>query len=518
MAVDRSMREVGVASGSDRKRRIPGARRRLRRHVRGEGAAAASGASADVELINEVNYFTFQPLLPEVAAGGNLGARRGGAAAAPPSPASGAPGADLRHRPRAQDRHHLPGPATLHRGPAYDHLVLALGQSVDLSRIPAFAAQPSMKTLSDALTLRNSRHRQARARRHHRAAEVKKELLTFTVIGGGFSGVETAGEMMELIERSLGLLPEHRSARGPRPAHRVRRPPAWRGAPSASTPEAPSKRGSRCGSGPASARRPHRDRHHDRRGDRDPHAGRHHRQRALATSRRLDLPNERGRVRTDRTLRVEGRADIWALGDAALIPLVDAPNPTTRRRPRSSPCARRGRSPELAAALDGRSGEPFYKSRGRARLARRASRRGGGLRRPALRPAGMAALARLLPVVRAGLRHQDAGRGAVAARFDGRAQHRADRRPPGPRYPLHPLPRRRPGVRGRKPRRRLLCRRRGRLRAQVRDAEGRETLRRIGPGGHFGERVLLGEGLRTGTVRGSRTRWCWWSAPRTSSA
>ena len=37
--------------------------------------------------------------------------------------------------------------------------------------------------------------------------EVKKELLTFTVIGGGFSGVETAGEMMELIERSLAFYP-----------------------------------------------------------------------------------------------------------------------------------------------------------------------------------------------------------------------------------------------------------------------------------------------------------------------
>ena len=28
------------------------------------------GRVADIELINEVNYFTFQPLLPEVAAGG----------------------------------------------------------------------------------------------------------------------------------------------------------------------------------------------------------------------------------------------------------------------------------------------------------------------------------------------------------------------------------------------------------------------------------------------------------------
>ena len=41
----------------------------------------------------------------------------------------------------------------------------------------------------------------------------------------------------------------------------------------------------------------------------------------------------------------------------------------------------------------------------------------------------------------------------------------------------------------------------GTFELKVRDAEGRETLRRIGAGGHFGERVLLGEGLRTGTVR-----------------
>ena len=41
----------------------------------------------------------------------------------------------------------------------------------------------------------------------------------------------------------------------------------------------------------------------------------------------------------------------------------------------------------------------------------------------------------------------------------------------------------------------------GAFEVRVRDPDGRATLRRIGPGGHFGERVLLGEGLRTGTVR-----------------
>ena len=41
----------------------------------------------------------------------------------------------------------------------------------------------------------------------------------------------------------------------------------------------------------------------------------------------------------------------------------------------------------------------------------------------------------------------------------------------------------------------------GAFELRIREADGGETVRRIGPGGHFGERVLLGEGLRTGTVR-----------------
>src|SRR5262249_20418815 len=34
----------------------------------------------------------------------------------------------------------------------------------------------------------------------------------------------------------------------------------------------------------------------------------------------LDVPKERGRIKTDLQLRVEGCADVWALGDCALIP------------------------------------------------------------------------------------------------------------------------------------------------------------------------------------------------------
>ena len=43
---------------------------------------------------------------------------------------------------------------------------------------------------------------------------------------------------------------------------------------------------------------------------------------------RLGLPlDERGRVRVDETLRVEGADDVWALGDCARVPNLAAPEP-----------------------------------------------------------------------------------------------------------------------------------------------------------------------------------------------
>ena len=86
--------------------------------------------------------------------------------------------------------------------------MVALGQGVDLSRFPGLAdhALP-MKTLSDAMALRNSVIDKLEHADITSMPEVKKELLTFTVIGGGFSGVETAGEMKDMIERSLVFYP-----------------------------------------------------------------------------------------------------------------------------------------------------------------------------------------------------------------------------------------------------------------------------------------------------------------------
>ena len=110
---------------------------------------------ADVELINEVNYFTFQPLLPEVAAGG-ISVRD---AVAPLRRLL--PGVRVRQA-QIYDIDLGRRIVTIFQGlqrryteVGYDQLVIALGQTVDLSRIPGLAAHAhTMKTLCDALTLR----------------------------------------------------------------------------------------------------------------------------------------------------------------------------------------------------------------------------------------------------------------------------------------------------------------------------------------------------------------------------
>lgn len=81
------------------------------------------------------------------------------------------------------------------------HLVLALGSVVDASRIPGMAEHSMpMKNVADALALRHAVvTRLERAVVEPDAAE-RRALLTFVVVGGGFSGVETAAEIHDLVQ------------------------------------------------------------------------------------------------------------------------------------------------------------------------------------------------------------------------------------------------------------------------------------------------------------------------------
>mgnify|MGYP001468992897 FL=1 len=166
------------------------------------------GKEAAIEVVNRENYFVFQPLLPEVA-GGAISAvnavsplrfltrkifiRKAEVDSINPEAQTVTVFQGVQRRPTVLE---------------YDHLIIALGSGSDLSRTIGLSEHAfTMKTLSDARRLRAHVIERLEHADITRLPEVKKGALTFTVIGGGFSGIETVGEIKELIDRSLRYYP-----------------------------------------------------------------------------------------------------------------------------------------------------------------------------------------------------------------------------------------------------------------------------------------------------------------------
>jgi NADH dehydrogenase len=86
----------------------------------------------------------------------------------------------------------------------YDHLVLACGMTTNLDILPGMAAHGwPLKTLGDALALRNHVIGQLERAEVESVPAARQRLLSFVVVGGGFSGVEVAGEIHDLVQASL---------------------------------------------------------------------------------------------------------------------------------------------------------------------------------------------------------------------------------------------------------------------------------------------------------------------------
>jgi NADH:ubiquinone reductase (H+-translocating) len=157
-----------------------------------------------VELLSAENYFVFQPLLPEVAAGGVQ-------ATHVVNPIRDiVPHAQFRWSQVVRiDAHQkivyaAQGEAKELVAVPYDHLVLALGKVSDFRVIPGATEHAlAMKDLSDAFYLRNHVFRCLELADVEDDAEEKAALLTFVIGGAGFSGVETTGELAEMLHRVL---------------------------------------------------------------------------------------------------------------------------------------------------------------------------------------------------------------------------------------------------------------------------------------------------------------------------
>ncbi len=154
---------------------------------------------ADVVLFNSENYMVFQPLLAEVVG-----------ASISPEPVA----VPLRQmlpgvycRTEDIEKVDLSGKFVEfhddigHEGMMYyDHLVMACGSDVNLNRIPGMAdhAYP-LKTVGDAIALRYHILQQMEKVEICDDVALRRWYLSFVIIGGGFSGVEVAGEINDLV-------------------------------------------------------------------------------------------------------------------------------------------------------------------------------------------------------------------------------------------------------------------------------------------------------------------------------
>lgn len=159
-------------------------------------------------LVSQENFITFNPLLPEVVGASILP----GHVIAPHrqmihcSNVCMAQVTEIDYQARIV--HYLgEGSGMLE----FDQLVLACGVNANLDLVKGMAQHAlPLKTLGDALFLRNrivSRLEQAELQPN---AEARRWLTTFVVIGGGFSGVETAGVLTDFLRASLKYYPRIR--------------------------------------------------------------------------------------------------------------------------------------------------------------------------------------------------------------------------------------------------------------------------------------------------------------------
>jgi len=87
----------------------------------------------------------------------------------------------------------------------YDYLVLSLGSETNFFGMNDVADNAfTIKNISDAIQIRNHViNMLEQADVEYEDMDLKKSLMTFVVIGGGFSGVETVGELNDFVRDSI---------------------------------------------------------------------------------------------------------------------------------------------------------------------------------------------------------------------------------------------------------------------------------------------------------------------------
>lgn len=87
---------------------------------------------------------------------------------------------------------------------SYDYLVVALGVQPNDFGIPGINEHcVSFKSIADATTVRNHVIRHFEAASHEPDSAVRKQLLSFVIVGGGPTGVELAGQLADMLHHEM---------------------------------------------------------------------------------------------------------------------------------------------------------------------------------------------------------------------------------------------------------------------------------------------------------------------------
>jgi len=170
--------------------------RRLERRLRPD--------EAEIVVLSRENYTLFTPMLPEVTSG-ELEVRHVVTPIREQLRRSRFVLADVDEinveASTVRYHHVLTGTSVLQ---PFDHLVLALGASTSTFGLPGVAEHSwALKTLDDADALRNHLVWLLELADTIDDHARRDRLLTLVVVGGGFTGVETAGEIVQLFRSVL---------------------------------------------------------------------------------------------------------------------------------------------------------------------------------------------------------------------------------------------------------------------------------------------------------------------------
>ncbi len=279
----------------------------------------------EIVLVNKENYFVYQPMLAEVV-GGSVGIIDTVSALRKLLPKSILYIREIEAIDTEKKLIYL-SPQFSHKQLviSYHHLIVGLGNVTDFRNTPGLHEHAlPFKNLSDTLRIRNHIIDTIEAAAIEEDEELKKALLTYVIGGGGFSGTELAAELNDLVldlvknyptinrkdvkiflihskdrlmerelSKSLSLYAgKLLLKRGVQILFNKRLRSA--------TPQgAILDDGTRIKSKTVISTVPS-----------SPHP-------LIET---LNLPMEKGKIKTDATLQVVGKTDIWAIGDCACIP------------------------------------------------------------------------------------------------------------------------------------------------------------------------------------------------------